>query len=265
MLIDAENNHISQREYPQLARVAVNFAPRHGAFLPEYIALSREDAGPLVLDPEMYYDPIPVRVHGKTVPAHLGAREEHEWFSDFLNTPVRLVYQADEDTRLIDANFIVENGSRQVSLADSFQMLVTNLATLEKLNGKLEKPVAMNNFRPNIVVAGAEAEAEFTWRHIRFGTAALELVKPCARCIMTTIDPRTGIKMGDEPLRTLARNYFLSASFGTTKVQGAIFGENALPVNEGAVSVGDSIHVVSTKPDYAFRRPKPRSDGTAPA
>ena len=62
----------------------------------------------------------------------------------------------------------------------------------------------MNRFRPNIVVSGAEAFAEDDWKTIRVGDASFRSTKPCARCVITTIDQARGEFDGKEPLRTLA-------------------------------------------------------------
>ena len=86
----------------------------------------------------------------------------------------------------------------------------------------------------------------------------LSLVKPCTRCVVTTIDQMTGEKTGNQPLTTLAQNYFLSHTAGSKRVQGAIFGENALATICGKISVGDEIYAIVTKPVHNFRRREPR-------
>ncbi len=59
----------------------------------------------------------------------------------------------------------------------------------------------MNRFRPNIVVKDCEPFAEDTWKRIRIGDVEMALVKPCARCVVTTIDKET-LEQGKEPLKT---------------------------------------------------------------
>jgi hypothetical protein len=46
-------------------------------------------------------------------------------------------------------------------------------------------------FRPNIVLTGVEGRAEREWlgRTIRIGSATLDVVLPCERCVVTTVDP----------------------------------------------------------------------------
>src|SRR5437868_378675 len=90
-----------------------------------------------------------------------------------------------------------------VSFADGYPILLVSEASLADLNGRLAAPIAMTRFRPNIVVAGCASFAEDGWARLRIGEIGFRGVKPCDRCVVTTIDPTTG-KGGVEPLRTLA-------------------------------------------------------------
>jgi len=55
-------------------------------------------------------------------------------------------------------------------------------------------------------VSGAAPWAEDCWRRIRIGGVLFSVVKPCDRCIVTTIDPETGQRPDrTEPLRNLER------------------------------------------------------------
>jgi uncharacterized protein YcbX len=94
---------------------------------------------------------------------------------------------------------------------------------------------------------------EYGWKRVDVGAATLTIVKPCSRCVMTTIDQTLGAKTGKEPLATLGRAYFLTASVGAASIKGAIFGENAIATREGFVTVGDAVSVREAKPRHAFR------------
>jgi hypothetical protein len=92
----------------------------------------------------------------------------------------------------------------------------------------------MNRFRPNLVVAGGEPYAEDGWGRVEIGNVRLRVVKPCARCLVTTTDQATG-ERGKEPLRTLATY---------RKVNGEVmFGQNVVHENTGRVRVGDPVMV----------------------
>jgi hypothetical protein len=110
--------------------------------------------------------------------------------------------------------------------------------SLADLNGRLPAPVPMSRFRPNVVVTGADAWSEDNWRELRIGEMTLDVVKPCARCTVPTVDQATGVRdPNQEPLRTLAR-------LRTVPEFGAIFGQNAVPRGPGRIAVGDGVDVV---------------------
>ena len=94
----------------------------------------------------------------------------------------------------------------------------------------------MNRFRPNLVVKGCEPFAEDTWNRIRIGNVELAVVKPCARCVVTTIDKET-LEQSKEPLKTLGK-------YRKHKL-GAIFGQNVIPLNEGQLQVGMKVEILS--------------------
>jgi len=65
----------------------------------------------------------------------------------------------------------------------------------------------------------------------------LKLVKPCARCKITTTNQETGIVEGDEPLLTLVQYR------RNLQLKGVVFGQNAIIVSGTGttVSVGESV------------------------
>jgi uncharacterized protein YcbX len=60
----------------------------------------------------------------------------------------------------------------------------------------------MDRFRPNVVVTGCNAHEEDFWSRVTIGGIPMTGVKPCPRCVATTVDPETGVR-GSEPLATL--------------------------------------------------------------
>jgi uncharacterized protein len=83
----------------------------------------------------------------------------------------------------------------------------------------------MERFRPNIVIDGVEAYAEDKMHELRLGDITLRLVKPCARCAITTTDQESGTVDGVEPLRTLKAYRF------DRELRGVLFGQNAIVVS----------------------------------
>jgi hypothetical protein len=106
------------------------------------------------------------------------------------------------------------------------------------LNARLEQPIGIDRFRPNIYVEGPPAFDEDTWVEVRIGESLLRVVKPCPRCAVTTVDPSTG-ERGREPLRTL--------SAYRKREGGVMFGQNALHEGTGRLTVGDAVVVLSRR------------------
>ena len=126
-----------------------------------------------------------------------------------------------------------------VSFADGYPFLLIGENSLNDLNKKLETVLPMNRFRPNIVVFGSEAFAEDRWKKIKIGETVFRSTKPCARCVITTIEQRIGVFDGIEPLKTLAEyrkakdvfpNNFESLDLNENSV---LFGQNLIAENFG--------------------------------
>jgi len=100
------------------------------------------------------------------------------------------------------------------------------------LNQRLEVPVPMNRFRPNLVFSGGQAFEEDQFTRVKVGEVDFQVVKPCARCVLITVDQQTGEK-GKEPLATLA-------TYRTVNNK-VYFGQNAVALTQGIVRVGDLI------------------------
>jgi hypothetical protein len=149
------------------------------------------------------------------------------WVSHLLEARCRLVYMGDETRRPVEQN--AAGAAGRVAFADAYPLLLISTASLDGLNARLAAPVPMNRFRPNIVVAGVEAHAEDAWASVGAGDLELVVAKPCARCVVTTVDQATGVA-GAEPLRTLA-TYRRGES-------GVLFGQNVVHRGTGSLTVG---------------------------
>ncbi len=166
---------------------------------------------------------------------HLG-KEQDDWFSEFLGKPCRFVFQPETGKRPVSLKY-AEN-QEQVSFADAFPYLLISQASLDELNSRLAVPVPMNRFRPNIVVSGTQPFEEDSWAEIQVGEVRFKVAKPCARCVLTTVDQETGTK-GTEPLATLAQYRSID-----NKV---MFGQNLIALNRGIIRAGDPVKVLSLK------------------
>uniref|UniRef100_UPI003593BCFE MOSC domain-containing protein n=1 Tax=Aquiflexum sp. TaxID=1872584 RepID=UPI003593BCFE len=124
--------------------------------------------------------------------------------------------------------------NESVSFADGMPYLLIGQASLDDLNSKLEHPVPMDRFRPNFVFSGGEAFEEDDWEKVKIGDAVFKITKPCARCVMTTIDQETGKKY-KEPLKTLS---------GYRSIGGKVmFGQNMSLLEGKKIRAGDQITI----------------------
>lgn len=157
------------------------------------------------------------------------------WVSDFVGKPTRLVQVPLERARATEAGYGKDDD--QVAFADGFPLLLIGQASLEDLSQRVGRPLEMLRFRPNLVIEGSSAYAEDGWKRVRIGDIEFRLVKPCARCILTTIDPQTGERSADrEPLATLQQY--------RAQEDGAMFGQNLVNDSNGRLEVGMPVTVL---------------------
>ncbi|GAB3959174.1 MOSC domain-containing protein [Spirosoma harenae] len=174
----------------------------------------------------------------KGVPAVTVSDEADQWFTEALGKSCRLVFMPETTHRAVDADYARADDA--VSFADGYPYLLISQSSLDYLNTQLPEPITMRRFRPNIVSVDSLPNDEDTWAEFRIGELTFYGVKPCARCVLTTIDPETGEK-GKEPLRTLT-------TYRQWKHK-LLFGQNMLikPTGEapiGTIRVGQSIDII---------------------
>ncbi|MDO3700849.1 MOSC domain-containing protein [Micromonospora sp. C28SCA-DRY-2] len=235
MVVDADGVGVTQRESTRL--VALRATVRDGGLVLR--APGRPDldvpepAGGAAVAVRTF------RSRKLPVPALPAGPAADDWLTGLLGRPVRLVWLA-EPTRHIPAGDREYDTGDQVSFADAYPLLLASTASLAALNDWLaeagEEAVPMSRFRPNLVVDGAPAWAEDGWagRSLRIGELRFRAAGRCDRCVVTTTDQETGVR-GKEPLRTLARYRKVE--------QKLLFGLHLVPVETGAVAVGDAVRV----------------------
>jgi len=131
--------------------------------------------------------------------------EAAKWFSEYLSRDCRLVRMASDFKRNCAQKYSVEGFKNITGFADGFPFLLTSEESLDDLNSRMNKPVQMIRFRPNIVVKGVGAYAEDNWKILNIGGIRFHNVKPCSRCKIPTIDPEKAIFDGNEPTETLLK------------------------------------------------------------
>lgn len=164
------------------------------------------------------------------------------WFSNVLGKSMRLLFMHEDSIRQADQRYAI-NESDKVSFADGYPILMISEESLALLNSKTEEHIPMNRFRANVIVSGQSAHIEDQLRKININGLDLYGVKPCARCIMITIDIET-LKKGKEPLKTLSTYRKLGNKI--------LFGENFIPMGHGKISIGQDIEVLENKESIRF-------------
>jgi uncharacterized protein YcbX len=230
MVVDADGRFVSQREKPQLAlwRVSADGESMR-VELPGHLR-------PFELPWAPEGEPLDVSVWGDSVTALAPDPALDAAISRELGQPCRVVHLPASSIRQVDPRYS-QPGDR-VGFADGFPFLLCTTASLADLNARLDTPVPMNRFRPNLIVDGAAPFAEDTWTRVHIGALPFEVVKPCARCVVTTVDQQTA-RASKEPLRTLAT--YRRAPDGSVH-----FGQNLIHRAEGELAVGDAVAVAAS-------------------
>lgn len=233
MIVKPDGGFVSQREDPRLALIT----PRIGDGTLTLLAPTCEPLRlPLSEDFVESKPRIEVTCLKDRCTAIDTGEEAAQWLQSLLGKPYRLVRFDATRQRLSNTKWTGETQA-PVFFADGYAYLVLSQASLDDLNGRLEQPLPMNRFRPNIVVDGLPAYGEDGIKEFCSEGIRLRPVKPCTRCIITTTNQANGERDGAEPLDTL-RTYRLSS-----EPRGVVFGQNAILIEgEGqALRVGQEL------------------------
>ncbi|MDJ0899773.1 MAG: MOSC N-terminal beta barrel domain-containing protein [Xenococcus sp. MO_188.B8] len=244
MVVTRRGKFLTQRQFPQLAKAQITLDG-------DRISLSTEDNSleTLTFTPSLEGTEIAVEIWRDNTVAIDQGDEVAAWFHRLLEL------DQDKECRLVRQSVIRKvrhkltfKEENPVSFADGYPFLLTATASLAELNRRLVETyeeaapiIPVNHFRPNIVVETETAFEEDNWKVIRLGDIKFAVVKPCSRCIITTIDQKKGTKNPlKEPLRTLG-------SFRQFGDQGVMFGENMVPYREGILKVGDKLEILEVR------------------
>ena len=229
MLVDENGICITQRVHPRMAlfRLAINNNE-----------LTVDQDGDKIELPSNSFSSNQLEVHvwDDVVTTLEVGSQYNQWFSERLDTKCRLVFFPEENPRPVDSHYAIDNDN--TSLSDAYPFLIIGQSSLDDLNKRLAVPVPMNRFRPNFVFTGGEPFDEDLIREFTIGHNRFVAVKPCSRCVTTTVNQDTGEK-GIEPLKTLATY--------RTQNNKTYFGQNVIAIDYKEVNVGDVISISSEK------------------
>jgi len=133
--------------------------------------------------------------------------------------------------------------------SDLTAILLVNKSSVDDLNSKITSgtTITTENFRGSITIEGEEAPAyaEDDWDWVKIGDVIFRNVKPCTRCIMTTIDQETGVRNEDrEPLNTLEK-YRLLKDLKNIELEGKspVMGIHLEVNTKGVIRLDDGVFV----------------------
>lgn len=230
MLINEEGSDLHQFDHPRLASIVV-------ALKEESVEVQAPGMEPLSLSLQPQHStPLVVRWFQGICEALPASDEADAWFQAFLHIPCRLVFMPETALHPVEPGYEI---NQELAAFTNFHYHLLGEGSLNDLNSRLETPVPLERFRPNLVVAGTPAFAEDNWRTIQIGQQIFFVVKPCDRCAITTVDPVQGVMTGKEPLTTLARY--------RTFDKKVLFGQYLLSEMDGVLHVGDPIQILEEK------------------
>lgn len=226
MLINSNNDFMTQRYYPQMALLQPEIT-ESGIKL--YDRRRTDDSVLIPFEPVEGIE-INVPIWDDRVTAVTVDNKIDDWLSEKIGEKCSIVFMPDTTNRQVDTDYASDGDI--VGFADGYPFLLIGEASLEDLNLRLNKPIPMNRFRPNLVFSGGNPYEEDEWNEFTISGLRFRVVKPCGRCVIITTDQDT-IERDSEPLTVLSKYRNVG-----NKV---MFGQNVIGYDEGRIHIGDEI------------------------
>ncbi|KAF0700731.1 Aste57867_8785 [Aphanomyces stellatus] len=257
LIVDSKNDFVTQRKHPKMALIH----PRVDLDNPNSLTLTADGVAPLVVPVLTRGTERNVRVWKDRIDAIDQGDAAAKWIAAFLDEPTfRLVRFKDSYSRQCDPAFAPDHEtgacfalgaslSTLSGFADGFPILIAATASLDVLQDKLQRPIDIARFRPNIVVTGCPAWADDTWGDFEIGGLRFRNVKPCSRCSMPSVDPAKGAK--DDAALSNIQDVLKSERNGKDlgfldkKEHNVFFGSNVVCDVLGPLSIGDEVKVLT--------------------
>jgi hypothetical protein len=222
MVVDSRGTFVTARKHPRL--VLIRAEP-----VGDGLILQAPGMPPSRIAPDAGAARVDATVWKDTVAAQVATGEADRWISEYLGFASRFVHMDAAVSRAVDAKHAKPGDV--VSFADGYPLLLITQASLDGLNARLAEPIPMQRFRPNVVVNGTAAHADDAWRSIRIGEVRFDVVKPCVRCVLTTVDPDS-LDRDPGVLKDIGRRF------------GGRLALNADVTRPGTITVGDAVGLV---------------------
>lgn len=240
MLVDEQNRFLTQRQLPQMALLQTVITADGIVVFPK----SNPENRALIPFNTTGLERCRVNVWDDWCEAVVMNDELNKWFCGQLSLSCRLVFMPDDSLRKVDARYAVHEKDI-TGFSDGYPLLLIGQASLDELNSRLEDPLPVDRFRPNIVLGDTNPYEEDEMESFETDSIRFYGVKLCARCSITTTNQDTGERK-KEPLKTLATYRMLNNKI--------YFGQNVLYDQTGILHTGDQVRIVSRKAKPLFEK-----------
>ena len=227
MLVGEKNEFLTQRKFPQLSQLFVEFDE-------EGLQLFTPSMRRIKVRVPTTKERIAVKIWQDVCQAVPADAEINQWISDLLRIPVTLVYMPELSQREVR-----ESSHSGLSFADTHPFHLITSPSLIDLNDRIANENLLSLcFRPNIVVEGDfPPYDEDQWDLIKIGEAEFCCTEWCSRCQIPTLHPFIGVRQGSEPLHTLEKYRLWK--------QEIWFGQNMILESGSKIKVGDPVSIMT--------------------
>ncbi|CAH9117017.1 unnamed protein product [Cuscuta epithymum] len=260
LVVNSSGRGATQRVDPKLALVQVELPPE--AFSHGWKA--RKDSFLEVRAPGMNVLKVPllepstltdgVGLWGWTGAALDEGEEAAEWFTKFLGQPRRLVrfHEASQNRPA----FPKYAAGHKLKFQDAYALLLASQESLDALNERLEEPVQITRFRPNIVVNGCASFAEDLWKKVKINGLKFNSTQLCERCKVPRINQETA-ELGSEPTQTMRKFRSTEILNPDKKSDGKVYfghwficDDHNAKAKSKTIKVGDPVYVLKKLSSY---------------
>jgi uncharacterized protein YcbX len=233
MIVDSNNSFLTLRQFPKMSFLKVGLM-ESGLKIESLEHIGNYLEIPFVSDADELES---VTIWNAKVEAKRVGKVADHWFSDMLGSSCKLVYMPESSMRPVDTTSGYAPKGKFTSFADAYPFMMIGESSLEDLNTRIQTPVTISRFRPNIVFSGGMPYQEDTIEDFTINSIHFTGLENCKRCKIPNIDPEKGeLSKDKEPLRTLSRYRMVNK-----KIE---FGRNVVHSGTGILSVGDELQLV---------------------
>jgi uncharacterized protein len=231
MLADENFSFITQREFPQMALLKMHVGD-------DFLTVSdgyTKQSDVLVPFTNDETEEFKVTIWNAVCTAVGTGRLIDEWFSEILKIKCRLMYMPDKSMRPVDTTSGYAPKGKFTSFADAYPFLLLSQESVADLNKRLETPVSITRFRPNLVISGGQPYMEDRMEEFTINGINFLGLENCARCSIVTINQENSV-INKEPLKILSTYRKIDNN--------VYFGRNVVHAGTGKINTGDQVVLV---------------------